>query len=464
MDPKSEAEIAASNVETRSRSDRRLMGKKIRDKVPRSNHATWEPFANRPTVQDLLIESNRDRLSSLVPIRHGRMKDSPLAFFRGLALAMAKDLANTPNSGILLPICGDCHLQNLGWFATPERNLVFDLTDFDETTTGCWEWDIKRLVTSFVLAVRELGLGHSHQQDIVNQVARAYRENIAVYEVFEPLQMWYQRIDAKSVLAHAKLPDSQARMEKSIAAAKSRTVEALLPRITQADPCNLAKRRFVEQPPILSRHQEGEGFLAETESMIQAYVLTLSDGRSELFQRYSLSDVAMKVVGVGSVGLRCGILLFEDSDGAPLVLQIKEARPSILAALATDAKTSHEGYRVVHGQRLVQAASDLFLGWTSDSKGRHYYLRQLRDMKLSIDLMHSDPQSLLDYGQLCGWALARAHAKSGKASYIAGYLGTGDQFDFALQSFGLAYANQVESDFLEFQKLVSTGTIPIEIA
>ena len=464
MDPKSEAEIAASNVETRSRSDRRLMGKKIRDKVPRSNHATWEPFANRPTVQDLLIESNRDRLSSLVPIRHGRMKDSPLAFFRGLALAMAKDLANTPNSGILLPICGDCHLQNLGWFATPERNLVFDLTDFDETTTGCWEWDLKRLVTSFVLAVRELGFGHSHQLAIVHQVARAYRENMAVYEAFEPLQMWYQKIDAKSVLTHAKLPDSQARMEKAIAAAKSRTVEALLPRITQADPRNPAKRQFVEQPPILSRHQEGEGFIAETESLIRAYVLTLSDGRSELFQRYSLSDMAMKVVGVGSVGLRCGILLFEDSDGAPLVLQIKEARPSIFATFATDAETSHAGYRVVHGQRLVQAASDLFLGWTSDSKGRHYYLRQLRDMKLSIDLLHSDSQSLLDYGQLCGWALARAHAKSDKASYIAGYLGTGDQFDFALEVFGLAYADQVESDFLEFKKLVSSGTIPVEIA
>ncbi len=202
----------------------------------------------------------------------------------------------------------------------------------------------------------------------------------------------------------------------------------------------------------------------KTESLIRAYVLTLSDGRSELFQRYSLSDMAMKVVGVGSVGLRCGILLFGDSDGAPLVLQIKEARPSIFATFPTDAETSHEGYRVVHGQRLMQAASDLFLGWTSDSKGRHYYLRQLRDMKLSIDLLNSDSQSLLDYGQLCGWALARAHAKSGKASYIAGYLGTGDQFDFALEVFGLAYADQVESDFLEFKKLVSSGTIPVEIA
>ena len=346
----------------------------------------------------------------------------------------------------------------------PERNLVFDLTDFDETTTGCWEWDIKRLVTSFVLAAREFGLGRSYQQEIVHQVVSTYRENISVYEAFEPLQMWYQKIDAKSVFAHAKIRDSQARMEKSVAAAKSRTVEALLPRITRADPQNPAKRQFVEQPPTFSRNHEGEGFLAETERMIRAYVLTLSDGRSELFQRYSLSDAAMKVVGVGSVGLRCGVLLFEDSDGAPLVLQIKEARPSIFAASPTDLKTNHEGYRVVHGQRLVQAASDLFLGWTSDSKGRQYYLRQLRDMKLSIDLLHSDPQSLLDYGHLCGLALARAHAKSGKASYIAGYLGQGDQIDFALDAFGLAYADQVERDFLEFQKLVSSGTIPVEIA
>ena len=324
MPPNSEAKIAIPNVAVQSRSDRRLMGKKMRDTVPRSKQATWKPYANRLTVQDLLIESNKDRLSNLIAIRHGRMKDSPLAFFRGLALSMAKDLANTPNSGILLPICGDCHLQNLGWFATPERNLVFDLTDFDETTTGCWEWDVKRLVTSFVLAARELGLGHLHQKEVAHQVARAYRENIGVYEAIEPLQMWYQRIDAKSVLAHVKLPDSQARMEKSIAAARSRTVEALLPKITRVDLRNPVKRGFADHPPILSHQHDSEGFLAETESMIGAYVQTLSDGRSELFQRYSLSDAAMKVVGVGSVGLRCGILLFEDPDGAPLVLQIKE--------------------------------------------------------------------------------------------------------------------------------------------
>lgn len=459
MDLKLTSDMDDAFRETLPRSTRRLIGKRIRDQAPRSDHATWKPAGNRPNVCELLIESNKDRLPHLVPIRHGRMRASPLAFFRGLALAMSYDLTNTPNSGIQLPICGDCHLQNLGWFATPERNLVFDIIDFDETASGFWEWDLKRLVVSFVLAARELGLGHSHQQELVHQVARAYRERIAIFEQYDPLQMWYQRIDAAEVLAQAKLPVSRTRTERLIVAAKSRTIEALLPKITQADESRPDRRRFVEQPPLLTRDIAGESFLAETELLLRSYQASLSNDRAELFQRYRLSDMALKVVGVGSVGLRCGVLLFEDSDNAPLVLQIKEARPSILVANRAVEKTCHEGYRVIHGQRLVQAASDMFLGWTTDSKGTHYYLRQLRDMKLTIDLLHSDVESLLDYGQLCGWALARAHAKSGKASYIAGYLGAGEQMDTALRSFGVAYADQVEADFQKFLNFIRIGVI-----
>ena len=445
---------------TKPRSQRRDEGKILRDVNPRSTHAVWKPPADRADVVAILEESNQDRLSDLIPLRFARMLQSPLAFLRGSASIMAADLAGLPTTNIRVQSCGDCHLQNFGWFATPERNLIFDITDFDESRRAPWEWDVKRLVTSVVLASRELQVpaSPSSQEELGRATARSYREHLAEFETMSPLEMWYVRLDAAELMKRSPEIGSASRCQQILDAASKRTMDQLLPKITQRVD---GKLQFKDRPPLISHPSEFDRLQKEIHDLIQQYRGTLSDERRVLLDRYQMVDVAYKVVGVGSVGLRCGIILMLDPDEAALVLQIKEARASVLEKFVGKSKQTHDGHRIVHGQRLMQAASDQFLGWANDSAGRCYYFRQLRDMKLSIGIDQMTITDLKDYAQLCGWALARAHAKAGDASTISGYLGSGESFDEALGQFGIAYADQSETDFKTLQTAAESGRIPV---
>ena len=445
---------------TKPRLQRREDGRRLRDVNPRSTHAVWKSPANRTDVVSILEESNQDRLPDLIPLRFARMLQSPLAFLRGSAAIMAADLAGLPTTNIRVQSCGDCHLQNFGWFATPERNLIFDITDFDESRRAPWEWDVKRLVTSVVLASRELQLPLSPpiQEELGRVTAKSYREHIAEFEAMSPLEMWYVRLDSTELMKRSPEIGSVTRCQQIVDAARQRTIEHLLPKITER--VN-GKLQFKDRPPLISHPAQFDRLQTEIHAIIQQYRETLSDERRVLLDRYQMVDVAYKVVGVGSVGLRCGIILMLDPDEAPLVLQIKEARASVLEKFVGKSERTHDGHRIVHGQRLMQAASDQFLGWANDSAGRCYYFRQLRDMKLSIGIDQMSMADLRDYAQLCGWALARAHAKAGDASTISGYLGSGEAFDEALGQFGIAYADQSVIDFETLKAAAKSGRIPV---
>ena len=426
-----------------TREKRRAAGKSLRDSVSRSSHAVWKPAAHRSDIVSLLEESNQDRLSDLIPIRYGRMLQSPLAFLRGSAVVMAEDLAGLPVTNIRLQICGDCHLQNFGWFASPERNLVFDITDFDETRAGPWEWDVKRLVASVVVAARGLNASKVQQKEFGQAVARENREHLAEFADLAPLEMWYVRIDVSELQAHAQDPAVKRQLLQLIEAARQRTVDKMLPKMIERTGTEL---RFKDRAPLIYHPKDLDHYRSDNLGIMQQYRATLSDERRVLLDHYRPVDFAYKVVGVGSVGLRCSIVLMLDPDDEPLILQIKEARASVLEKFVGASMRAHHGHRVVHGQRVLQAASDIFLGWGNDSAGRAYYVRQLRDMKMSAIVEQMSLSELSEYTRLCGWALARAHAKAGDAVSISGYLGTGTQFDEAMGEFGTTYATQVEQD------------------
>lgn len=353
--------------------------------------------------------------------------------------------------------CGDCHLQNFGWFASPERNLLFDINDFDETRTAPWEWDLKRLVVSATLAARELHTTHE-PHNLVRAVVREYRQRMADYAGFEPLNMWYERLDATAVLQQAPGTTARRRMQRTIDAARRRTIERLLPDLVDRDD---GRWRIKEQPPLLFHPRRTAQYRAEVAELMVSYRESLPDDRRVLFDHYRMADVAYKVVGIGSTGLRCGMLILLDPDSAPLVLQVKEARASVLEPFVGPSRRTHHGQRVVHGQRVMQAASDVFLGWATGRAGRHYYFRQLRDMKLSVDIGDLSLTELEDYARLCSWALARAHAKAGDAAAIAGYLGKSEAFDEALGTFAVAYADQVERDYEQLQRAAQSGRIHV---
>ena len=446
---------------TKPRAQRLADGKNLRDAIPRSSHALWKPPVSRADIVAILEESNHDRLPNLIPLRFARMLQSPLAFLRGSAAVMAADLAVLPTTNIRVQVCGDCHLQNFGWFATPERNLIFDITDFDESRQAPWEWDVKRLVASVVLASRELQVPAPEeiQKQLGRATAKSYREHLAQFEAMSPLELWYMRLDAAELMKRSPDIGSKTRCQQIIDAASKRTIDQLLPKITHRDHNN--QLQLKDHPPLISHPTQFEPLLKEIHGLIQQYRGTLSDERRVLLDRYQMVDVAYKVVGVGSVGLRCGIILMLDPDDAALVLQIKEARASVLEKFVGKSVRTHHGHRIVHGQRLMQAASDQFLGWANDSEGRGYYFRQLRDMKLSIDTSQMSTSDLEEYAQLCGWGLARAHAKAGDPSTISGYLGSGEAFDEALGEFGIAYADQSEIDFETLKAAAKSGRIPV---
>lgn len=439
-----------------SRTEKYSAGKALRGLVPRSSHAQWSIPNERCHPIDLLEASNRGRLSNLIPIRYGRMLKSPFAFLRGAAMIMAADLATTPTTKIQVQVCGDCHLLNFGGYATPERNLVFDVNDFDETLPGPFEWDIKRLATSVVVAGSHIKISANKCFEAALAAVRSYREHINKYAQMGALEVWYSRIDTDALREFAHYPEHKARIDQYIEKALTRTSARALPKLTEI---NNHEWRIVDNPPLIYHLRPHDLLEEEVKSTYQLYRQTLRDDLHVLFDRYRLVDIAMKVVGVGSVGTRCAIALLMTADDEPLFLQIKEARPSVLEPYLGKSIYENNGQRVVTGQRIMQAASDMFLGWTKSESGHDFYIRQLRDMKIGVNIEDFSTSELTGYAALCGWALARAHARSGDSAMIAGYLGKSDTFDLAIADFAVAYAKQNESDYQALVNAVKSGQI-----
>ena len=447
-----------SPKELLTRKERKDAGKALRDKCSRRSHAAWRAPRNRRDPVELLIQSGKERIPNLIPIRYGRMMHNPFAFYRGAAAIMAADLAHTPTCGIRVQACGDCHLMNFGGFGTPERRIIFDINDFDETLPAPWEWDLKRLIVSFVLAGRNNGFKEAESRKAALRCVQSYHEHMNCYAEIGALEMWYQRMD--NMVACIKSRKWKKIVQKQIAKAATRTVaEHDFPKLTSVKNGQVQIR---DNPPLIF-HQRGVG-TAEYDRLIQdafrCYRETLPDDLKTLLDRYEVKDVAAKVVGVGSVGTRCAILLIMTGDDEPLFLQVKEAHRSVLEPYAGKSVYSNDGQRVVAGQRLMQAASDMFLGWTEES-GRHFYVRQLRDIKIEPLVEIFDSRALADYGEWCGWALARAHAKSGDAAMISGYLGNSNRFDDAVSNFAVAYADQNERDYQALLEAIRAGRIAV---
>lgn len=455
------AAVAAASF--RSRDDRIASGKAIRDDVPRESHAGWNPPKDRRDPIDILKQSNQDRLAELVPIRYGRMLQSPFTFLRGSAGLMAADLATTPTTGLRVQACGDCHLLNFGLFATPERNLIFDINDFDETLPAPWEWDVKRLAVSFAVAVRDIHLPDKQARAAAVECVRAYREQLREFSRMNPLDVWYFRLDAQSIIDAAPDTKIKEKRKELVAKAKQRIGDYLYPKISEEVG---GRRRLIDQPPILfhitkEREPEQGEMIQEA---LELYRQSLPDERRVLFDRYRLEDLVIKAVGIGSVGTHCFAGLFFSAENHPLLLQFKQACPSVLEPYAGKSRYENHGQRVVVGQRLIQSASDIFLGWTRGRRGRDFFVRQLRDMKMSaqIEVGASAKQAML-YAELCGRTLAHAHAKSGDAALISGYLGKSDDFDRAIGEFSLAYADQTVKDHESLLKAVRDGSIEVLI-
>ncbi|CAN7337306.1 DUF2252 domain-containing protein [Phenylobacterium sp. LjRoot219] len=438
--------------------ERVAAGKALRDTVGRAAQGHWKRPDGRPDPIQLLQAGDEGRVPELVPIRYGRMLASPFAFFRGAAAIMAADLAATPATGLRVQACGDCHLMNFGGFATPERNIIFDINDFDETLPAPWEWDIKRLAASFVLAARSLGLSDGRAKDAAMTCARSYRRRLAEFAEMHPLEVWYMRVTAEDFMAPLA-PSQRARVQARINKASRRPgSETDFPVLAGMVGGELSIR---DTPPLIFHPDAARepDFRERVGRILAAYRETLPADRRALLDHYQVVDLAMKVVGVGSVGRRCWIILLMSASNQPLFLQAKEAAASVLEPYAGKSEYAHPGQRVVMGQRLSQPASDVFLGWATGEAGTAYYLRQLRDAKIKPLVETFDTEMLLLYAKACGWVLARAHAKAGGAAGLAGYLGAGDAFDKAMGEFGLAYADQAERDHAALKAAVGRGDI-----
>jgi uncharacterized protein (DUF2252 family) len=439
----------------RSAAARGAAGRALRTKTPRSAHAQFSPPRKGRDVIAMLEESNRGRVPALIPIRYGRMLQSPFSFLRGAAAIMAYDLARTPTSGIRVQAGGDAHLMNFGGFATPERHLVFDVNDFDETLPAPWEWDLKRLAASVAVACRYRGFSKRRTSDATRAAVAGYRKHMALYAPMHTLELWYQRIDASTV-AELHLQSVGKRPEN---APLDPVTEHVFPKMTEA----VGKmRRIKEQLPLVFRPRKGNRIISHVPAMMAQYRSTMPADRRALLERFELVDVAVKVVGVGSVGTRCAVVLLMAGDDDALFLQMKEARASVLEAYTRRSVYANHGERVVQGQRLMQAASDLFLGWSRDTAlGVDFYVRQLRDCKTSANVDTMNAAHLVDFANHCGAALARAHAKTGDAAAISGYIGQGVALDTAVASFAEAYADQTESDYEQLKKAVKAGRIAV---
>jgi uncharacterized protein (DUF2252 family) len=433
-------------------------GKTLRTKTPRSTQASWKQPPKRPSVLKMIQLSNYDRLPDLIPIRHARMSKSPFAFYRGTASLMARDLSFTSSSGITVQACGDCHLMNFGGFATPERNLVVDINDFDETNQGPWEWDLKRLATSFVLAAREKGFDANDAQEIVINLVSSYQDSLKNFASMELLDFWYMKFDVDQLEREAKDRWMKQRFAKEIDKANSQTVDKEFYKITSSDS---GKYKISDQPPLIQHPADMDGHMNIINAFMLQYKKTLLPDRRWLFEQYEVVDVVLKVVGVGSVGTRCYVVLLMNDNKEPLLIQIKEARESVLAPYTGEGKYRHNGERVVQGQRLIQTASDIFLGWGTGPGGRQYYFRQLRDKKLALQIEEFDKFLLTAQAKLCGRILARAHCKTGKGATICGYIGKGGALARAISAFAAAYADQTEKDYNDFIKAIHNGKLPM---
>lgn len=443
--------------------ERMAAGKALRERVPRTSHAAFQrPHGVDPVA--ILLEQARTRVPELVPVRHARMLQSPFAFLRGSAAVMAADLAPTPATGLQVQACGDMHVANFGVFASAERQLVFAINDFDETRPGPWEWDLKRLAASAYVAGQHLGASRAECKDAALRVASSYRQRMRSYAGSSVLGVWYDTIDSERLL-DALPPWAREKASNVLDKARRRTHVQVLDKMTDLID---DEHRIVEQHPFIvrSRHTRSGRTIEDGVSLFMAhYIESLAPDRRQLLMRYRIIDVAQKVVGVGSVGTRCWVVLLQGRDeDDPLFLQIKEAQPSVLSPYLSPVPgaPASEGQRVVMGQRLIQGSPDIFLGWGSQD-GVDFYVRQLRDMKGGIELEpgKTRPAGLIEYCGLCGWALALAHAKSGDAATISGYLGKSDVFDEAMLSFAIAYAEQTRRDYEAFDAAARRGAVEV---
>jgi uncharacterized protein (DUF2252 family) len=451
--------------------ERVARGKAARAEVPRSSHATYEPAPNRADPVKVLERQAKTRVPELVPIRYGRMLVSPFTFYRGAAAIMAGDLAATPRSGLNVQCCGDAHLSNFGVFASPERRLMFDVNDFDETLPGPWEWDVKRLAVSMGIAARDNDFAVKAQDQVVLETVAEYRTAMAGFAAMNSLEVWYSHLDIEAALQELgpQLEPTQVkRTEKALAKARTRDSMSAFSKLTHVVD---GEARIIAEPPLivpihdLAQGAERDELFEALHELLRSYRQTLEYDRRVLLEEFRLTDIARKVVGVGSVGTRAWIALMLGRDGGdPLFLQLKEAEASVLEAHLGPSEFANHGERVVTGQRLMQASSDIFLGWLHVEEGidggnRDFYARQLKDWKGSAEIERMKPSGLAAYGRLCGWTLARAHARSGDRIAIAAYLGKGAAFDRAIVEFARAYAEQNERDYRALAKAVKSGRI-----
>jgi uncharacterized protein (DUF2252 family) len=454
--------MARFNTEYKTAAQRKQEGKDKRNELPRESHAQFDVITDRMDPISVIKKSSEGRWQHLIPIRYGRMSRSPFTFLRGSASLMAMDIATTPTSDLRVQACGDCHLSNFGLFATPERNLIFDINDFDETLPAPFEWDIKRLAASFYVASLDNKFTEKECKIVTRKCVEAYRDAITKFASMKVLDVWYAKLDSDTLIAQA--PDAEAKRRRQMMAekAKSSVTETVFPKITQV----LGGRRtIVDQPPLIY-HPPHE--LKIPERFLDGFDLyreSLPYERRILLDRYHLEDIAVKVVGIGSVGTMCGIVLLIAEENDPLILQVKEANASVLEPYAGKSEFKQHGERVVVGQRLMQSASDMLLGWAKGTGKEHrqFYIRQLRDMKFSFDIDLMTPLQLSRYAEVCGWTLARAHARSGDPALISGYIGKTDIFDRAIGTFARSYAEQTEKDFEVFTEAIESGEIKAEI-
>jgi len=441
-----------------SRDELYQAGKALRDKCPRTSQAEWKVPRGRPDPVELVLQAEKGRLPDLLPLRHGRMVRSAFTFYRGSALTMACDLASTPSTGVRVQCCGDAHLCNFGGFATPERRVIFSVNDLDETLPAPWEWDVKRLAASFVVACRDNGLSDAAAKDVVMTCIRTYRESMAEFSQLKTLEVWYQAMDVDELVASIKDPELRSRGLKRLQKERGRSIaEDIFPKLVE----HKGEMPFIKDQLPTIFHMEGYP-PGKIQSAVMAafaqYRDTLPASYHSLLDRHEIRDAAIKVVGIGSVGTSCWVLLLMAGEGDPLFLQIKEARASVLEPYAGASPFPNHGQRVVDGYRLMQPASDMFLGWTQGPK-RHFFVRQLKDIKISIRVESFGAPEMDLYATWCGRALALSHARAGSSVLLSGYMGKSDTFDKAISTFSLAYADQNESDHAALERAVRKGKV-----
>jgi uncharacterized protein (DUF2252 family) len=445
MDDTAIKEVTSLPTDTVSKEQRHKYGK-FQKKLYPIESLGQIAIDSRPNPIDILKENSKGRMPGLLPLRYERMAESPFSFYRGSAAVMASDLSLLPSTNMKLQICGDCHLLNFGGFATPERTLVFDINDFDETSTAPWEWDVKRLAASFAIAGRNKGFTDLQCKEAAWTAVNSYRKHMAEYAEMSALQIWYAQISLKELIHSGKVKEMKQFDPKQVKKAIKRNPHqkefAKLTHNKQGHP------KIKDNPPLIfhvPKDQE-DVFFTEAENAYNRYLRSLSHDKKTLLSRYKIQDVAMKVVGVGSVGTFCGILLLMSATGDPLFLQFKEAHQSVLEPYAGKSKFKYHGQRVVEGQKLIQSATDIFLGWTVDAVGRQFYVRQMRDAKVKpvLDVMEHD--IFLRYARSCGWALSRAHARTGDAAILKGYMGQDEHFEDIIATFSMGYADRNEQD------------------